>query len=89
MRCYRGRYATDVAVRRVQLLAVVSCSRSFGGTTGARLGYLCHTVFAASPVLPQRWAVTLRPGVFRLVDLPFQVVPKGHEKPGRCSAGKL
>jgi len=21
---------------------------TFGGTTGARLGYLCHTVFAAS-----------------------------------------
>jgi hypothetical protein len=36
----------------VQLLAVVGCSRSFGGTTGARLGYLCHTVFAASPALP-------------------------------------
>ena len=42
MRCYGGRDATDVAVRRVQLLAVVDCSRSFGGTTGARLGYLCH-----------------------------------------------
>jgi hypothetical protein len=48
MRCYRGRDATDVVVRRVQLLAVVGCSRSFGGTTGARLGYLRHTVFAAS-----------------------------------------
>jgi hypothetical protein len=47
MRCYRGRDATDVAVRKVQLLAVVGCSRSFGGTTGARLCYLCHTVLAA------------------------------------------
>jgi hypothetical protein len=48
MRCYRGRDATDAAVRGVQLLAVAGCSRSFGGTTGARLCYLCHTVFAAS-----------------------------------------
>jgi hypothetical protein len=48
MRCYGGRDAIDVAVRGVQLLAVVGCSWSFGGTTGARLGYPCHTVFAAS-----------------------------------------
>ena len=48
MRCYRGQDATDVAVRKVRLSAVVGCSRSFGGTTGARLVYLCHTVFAAS-----------------------------------------
>ncbi len=32
--CYRGRDATDVAVRRMQLLAVVGCSRSFGGIKG-------------------------------------------------------
>ena len=48
MRCYRRRDANGVAIRRVQPLAAVGCSGSFGGTTGARLSYLCHTVFAAS-----------------------------------------
>ena len=48
MRCYRSRDAINVAVRRVQLSAAVGCSGSFGGTTGARLSYLCHTVLAAS-----------------------------------------
>jgi hypothetical protein len=34
MRCCRSRDAIEVAVRREQLLAIVGCSGSFGGTTG-------------------------------------------------------
>jgi hypothetical protein len=68
MRCYGGRDATDVAVRKVQLLTVVGCSRSFGGTMGARLGYLCHTVFAASSAAVQAALVASAPARKALIS---------------------
>jgi hypothetical protein len=48
----------------------------------AQLGELLGS---AAPALTGHLAA----GVFRLVGLPFQVVPKGARETGRCSAGKL